>query len=206
MGLNQNRAIDVDGSTSRSLILRLQRNDLPAWQELVELYSPLIFFWCRKLGLPDQDCGDVTQDVFRAVVGGIASFQKQRESDTFRGWLRTVTRSKAIDFFRRNQNREAGAGGSEAQNRLAQAPGDDDFLVGDEDEMREEHALFFRAIGLIRSDFTERTWNAFWEIAVNGLNATEAGEKLGMKSGAVRVAKSRVMKRLRLQLGDRQVD
>lgn len=206
MGLNQNRAVDVDGSTSRSLILRLQRNDMPAWRELVELYSPLIFFWCRKLGLPDQDCGDVTQDVFRAVIGGITSFQKQRESDTFRGWLRTVTRSKAIDFFRRNQNREAGAGGSEAQSRLAQTPEDDDFLIGDEDEMREEHALFFRAIGLIRSDFTDRTWNAFWEVAVNGLNATEAGEKLGMKSGAVRVAKSRVMKRLRLQLGDPQID
>ncbi len=193
---------DFDGSTSRSLIVRLQENDLPAWQELVELYSPLIVFWCRKFGLAEQDCGDVTQDVFRSVVSNIKSFQKQNESDTFRGWLRTVTHSKVVDFFRRNQNRVSAIGGSEAHRRLSQTPDDDDFLVRDEDELREEHALFLRAIAQIRDDFTDRTWNAFWEVVINGLNATEAGNKLGMKSGAVRVAKSRVLKRLRLQLGD----
>lgn len=195
----RNESID---STSRSLIVRLQNNDVPAWQELVELYSPLIFFWCKRYGLAEQDCADVAQDVFRSVIGGITSFQKQNESDTFRGWLRVVTRHKVLDFFRRNQKQVNAIGGSEALHRLAQATDDDDDSDRDEEELRMEHALFLRAINQIKVDFTERTWNAFWEVAVNGLNATEAAAKLGMKSGAVRVAKSRVLKRLRLQLGD----
>lgn len=193
----------LDDSTSRSLIVRLHDNEMPAWHQLVELYSPLIFFWCKKLGLKPQDCEDLTQEVFRSLVSSISSFQKQNESDTFRGWLRTVTQNKVRDFFRQNQKRVAAVGGSEANYRLSQTPDDDDDLPErDEDELREEHALFMRAIGLIREDFTDRTWNAFWEVSVNGLNATEAGELLGMNSGAVRVAKSRVLKRLRQQLGD----
>ena len=79
---------------------------------------------------------------------------------------------------------------------------DDDCLERDEAELKQEHALFMRAIGLIRKDFTSQTWNAFWQVAVNGLTAGEAGDLLGMKSGAVRVAKSRVLRRLREQLGD----
>ena len=199
---NGKKASRFDDSTSRSLIIRLQNNEAPAWQELVTLYSPLIFFWCRKLGLSDQDCGDVTQDVFRSVVSKIASFKKQQKTDTFRGWLRTVTRNKVIDFFRNANRRPSAAGGSAAYQELSQAPDIDDLPVQDEEELQQEHALFMRAIELIRDDFTEKTWNAFWEVVVNGLSATEAGERLNMKSGSVRVAKSRVLKRLRLQLGD----
>ncbi len=193
---------NMDDSTSRSLIVRLQDNDVPAWQELVELYSPLIVYWCRRMGLADQDCGDVTQDVFRSVVVGISSFKKQNEKDTFRGWLRVVTQNKVFDFFRKTQKQVSAVGGSEAHKWLSQTPDEDDFLVRDEDELRQEHALFMRAIALIKDDFTERTWSAFWEVTINGLNATEAAKVLGMKNGAVRVAKSRVLKRLRLQLGD----
>ena len=197
-----NRGNKFDDSTSRSLIVRLQNDEAPAWQELVTLYSPLIFFWCRKLGLSDQDCGDVTQDVFRSVVSHIATFKKKQPSDTFRGWLRTVTRNKVIDFFRDDNRRLAAVGGSEAYKKLSQAPDVDDLPIRDDDELQQEHALFMRAIEMIRDDFTEKTWNAFWEVVVNELSATEAGERLDMKSGSVRVAKSRVLKRLRLQLGD----
>ena len=65
---------------------------------------PLIFHWCRRLGLPEQECSDITQEVFRSVVGNIATFQKQQRSDTFRGWLRTVVRSKVVDYYRRNNH------------------------------------------------------------------------------------------------------
>ena len=43
---------------------------------------------------------------------------------------------------------------------------------------------------------------AFWRVTVDGLSATEAANELSMKSGTVRVAKSRVLQRLRRQLGD----
>ena len=192
----------LKGSTPHSLIARLKGDDDSAWEELVDLYSPLIFYWCRRAGLPVQECSDVAQDVFRSVVRNISKFQIERDTDTFRGWLRTVTRNKVCDYFRRNENHVFAMGGSEARSRLAEMADDDDKLVRDEDELREEHALFRRAIEMIRKDFADRTWSAFWEIAVNGLSAAEVASLLGMNTGNVRVAKSRVLKRLREQLGD----
>ena len=58
------------------------------------------------------------------------------------------------------------------------------------------------AIEMIRKDFKEQTWQAFWRVVVNGRSAQEVGAELGMRPGTVRVAKSRVLKRLREQLGD----
>ena len=59
-----------------------------------------------------------------------------------------------------------------------------------------------RALALIRGEFEERTWGAFWRTAVEGRAAKDVGAELGLSAGAVRVAKSRVLHRLREELGD----
>src|SRR5688500_465745 len=104
--------------TSRSLLKLARERDGQAWTRLVELYTPLVYFWCRRGRLPEQDLPDVVQDVFRAVVAGLDSFRKQREEDTFRGWLRTVTRSKISDSFRRRGRSPAAVGGTDMQRRV----------------------------------------------------------------------------------------
>ena len=62
--------------------------------------------------------------------------------------------------------------------------------------------LLTRALKSIRGEFQERTWQAFWRTVVEGRSAAEAGAGLEMQPGAVRVAKSRVLWRLRRELGD----
>ena len=62
--------------------------------------------------------------------------------------------------------------------------------------------LFARALELIRGEFEERTWTAFWRTAVEGQAAKDVAADLSMSPGAVRVAKSRVLHRLREELGD----
>src|SRR5690348_3168781 len=84
-------------ATSRSLLERLQANDEAAWTRLVVLYSPLVLDWCRRWGLQEHDAADVFQEVFQAVAGHIARFRKERHGDTFRGWLRVITRNKVHD-------------------------------------------------------------------------------------------------------------
>jgi RNA polymerase sigma-70 factor (ECF subfamily) len=55
---------------------------------------------------------------------------------------------------------------------------------------------------LIRNEFEERSWQAFWRMAVGGRTANDVAAELSMSPGAVRVAKSRVLRRLREELGD----
>ena len=49
----------------------------------------------------------------------------------------------------------------------------------------------------VKDEFQPATWQAFWETAVEGKAAAEVGAGLKMTPGAVYVAKSRVLSRLR---------
>ena len=62
--------------------------------------------------------------------------------------------------------------------------------------------LFARALNLIRAEFQESTWEAFWRTTVEDQPAKDVAADLGISPGAVRVAKCRVLQRLREELGD----
>ncbi len=189
-------------STSRSLLCRLKENDSKAWDRLVELYAPLVFHWCRQLNVPEQDIVDIFQDVFQSLAKNINQFHKDRPGDTFRGWMRTITRNKVYDHFRKTGRQPGAIGGTEANKRLSQFPDAESDEDQSDDDNNAHNDLFLRSLELIRQDFTEQTWKAFWQVVVEGKTPKEVGEDLSMRPGTVRVAKSRVLHRLRQELGD----
>jgi RNA polymerase sigma-70 factor (ECF subfamily) len=192
-----------DGSTSRSLLAGAKRDDPLAWERIVRLYSPLVASWCRRCGIAEQDLDDILQDVFSAVAGHLGHFRKEEPGDTFRGWLATIARNKVRDHFRRRAEEPVAAGGTEAAQRMQhiQDPNEfDDLPEFFDDSLYNE--LLLKSLDSIRGEFHERTWQAFWSVVVEGRTAADAGAALNMKPGAVRVAKSRVLMRLRRELGD----
>lgn len=56
------------------------------------------------------------------------------------------------------------------------------------------------ALKIMRRDFEPTTWKACWENVAMGRPAAEVAEELGISRGAVYVATSRVLKRLRKEL------
>lgn len=187
-------------STHRSLLQRACGHDPVAWERIVALYGPLVLGWCRGWGLRDDDAADVFQDVFQSVAAHLGGFRRDRAGDTFRGWLRTITRNKVTDHFRRRDREPLGVGGSEARDRLAEVPG---AIPPDEpNDDPAERELLHRALAMIRGEFEPRTWQAFWQTTVEGRLTADVAAELGMTPGAVRVAKSRVLHRLRSDLGD----
>jgi RNA polymerase sigma-70 factor (ECF subfamily) len=202
-------------STSPSLLERVKADEGHAWDRLVGLYAPLVYRWCRRRGLPEQEIADVFQDVFQAVAVHIHGFRRRQAGDTFRGWLRTITQNKVRDHYRKlgREPGGAGAGGTEAQimlsrlpDAVARSPADElssSSSSGSSSRSSEEagdRGLFRRGIELIRGEFEDRTWRAFWLSAVEDRSPAEVALELGMSPGAVRVAKSRVLRRLREEL------
>lgn len=187
--------------TSGTLINGARADDPQAWNRLVALYSPLVYHWCRGWQLQPHDAADVVQEVFQSVAVSMRGFRKSQPNDTFRGWLRTITRNKVYDHFRRSGRQPQAAGGTEMGRSLADvaAPLASDGPAADDEPERQ---LFFRALELIRGEFAESSWQAFWRTTVDGLSAPEVAAELGLSPGAVRVAKSRVLQRLRCELGD----
>lgn len=197
----------VEGSnaTSRSLIARVRAHDAKAWERLVELYAPYVLVECRRARLEPADLADVFQEVFQAAFTRIATFEHRTQRDTFRGWLRVIARRKVADHFRRLEREPRGAGGTEIQIRLGRlrAPEPPEEASAGACPADPAGARLLRdALAGIRSEFQNRTWQAFLGTALDGRSPGDVGEELGMSPGAVRVAKSRVLSRLRAELGD----
>ena len=196
----QSRA--AGGSTSRSLLNEARLADAAAWERLVTLYAPLVASWCRRWGVPQQDIVDVLQDVFSAVATHLNRFRKEHPSDTFRGWLMTIARNKALDYFHKRSREPVAAGGTEASMRLQEIR---DPELPAETENKDDagfDSVLLRALDSIRGEFHERTWQAFWGVVVEGRTAADVAADLAMRPGTVRVSKSRVLLRLRRELGD----
>lgn len=194
----------AETTTSRSLLMQLKDGQPAAWERLTSLYAPLVYQWCRAMRLAEQDMPDVFQQVFQSVASHIQTFRKDRPGDTFRHWLRAITRNKVRDHFRRSARQAKAAGGTDAQIYFAQlaAPATD----AEEDEVHDEEGeirqLLRGALEQIRSQVHPQTWQAFWKVVVEGKTPEEVGEELAMRPGTIRVAKSRVLSRLRAELGE----
>jgi RNA polymerase sigma-70 factor (ECF subfamily) len=184
------------------LLERVKADDESAWETLVGLYGPLVYRWLRRWDLPEHEAADVFQDVFQALATHIAGFRKEKAGDTFRGWLHRITDNKVRDHLRMQGRQPGGEGGTEAQLRLASLPDLGSADGGDSVSGHEDAGLLHAAVELIRGEFEPRTWQAFWLTAVEAKSPSEVAAELGMSAGAVRVAKSRVLKRLREELGD----
>lgn len=189
-------------STSLSLIHLAKAGDHEARQRLARIYAPLVYRWARQSRLQDADAADVLQNVFLAVFnGGLALFRYERPEDSFRGWLRTITRNEVRRFCDRRLVRPHATGGSDAQQQLQQVPADQTELSGSEQSV-EESGVLHRALECVRVEFEQRTWQAFCKATFTDQSASEIAHELGMSDGAVRQAKYRVLGRLRELLDD----
>ena len=61
-------------------------------------------------------------------------------------------------------------------------------------------SLFEWAVERIRCDFEDSTWQAFWQTSVDAREPREVAEELGLSVGAVYIARSRVLARLRAEV------
>lgn len=188
----------ANSSTSLSLLERIRNREDEAWRRLFHLYGPLVLHWCKRRDVIGQDAEDVLQEVFQAVSVGLDSFRRDRPGDTFRGWLHGITRNKLLDYFRRSNKQPQAIGGTDAQRQLQEiaeqeTPEDPPDVLG---------SLYHRALELVRSEFEPRTWEAFWRSAVDGQPTETIAADLGVTSAAIRKAKSRILHRLRQEVGD----
>lgn len=182
--------------TRASLLVQLRDGtNHVAWQEFMQLYGPVVYGFARKRGLQDADAADLMQDVIRSVSTAIGRLEYDRNQGTFRGWLFTITRNKVFNFLSARRIRPQGSGDT-ATNRMLDAHPDSDDGAGTW-EIEYQRRVAALAIERIRPEFQAKTWQAFELTAVEGVAAPDVARQLGLSPGAVYVAKSRVLARLK---------
>lgn len=198
------KASGDEGSTSNSLLVQARSGDADAWRRLHGLYAPFVLHVARRAGLKESDAWDVCQEVFVAISKGLSGFRRGARHQSFRAWVRTITRNKVHDSWRRGERQVQGVGGTEAQRHLDE--GGEGFAIADARmdalETEAEEQVLRMAMDRIRAGFSESTWRAFALTVLSGRAPKDAAQALGMSPGAVRVAKSRVLARLRHELFD----
>ena len=188
-------------STRSTLLARAGRRDPEAWSELVDLYGPLIAHWCQRCGFDSHAVADCTQDVFSSVARSIAEFECQ-QGKSFRGWLWTITSNKVKDRLRSEARFVQADGGSTALRNLGEIA---DTNVVPEEEPTEEGQigeLVARGLKQIRKEFAEKTWRMFERAVIDDIATAQVADEFGVSPATVRQSRSRILRRLRQQLGD----
>lgn len=177
-------------STPASLLEQLRHApDAETWKRFVDLYTPLLFFWARKVGLQEEDAADLVQDVFVVLLQKLPDFRYDRQR-SFRGWLRAVTLNRWRDRFKKRAE-------------VVDGPLIETACVDPQESFWEDEYNRFlvgRALEVMRQEFQATTWKACWELVVCSKPAADVARELGLSENAVYVAKSRVLRRLRQEL------
>jgi RNA polymerase sigma-70 factor (ECF subfamily) len=170
-----------------------QGGDESAWGRLVDLVTPILFGWARRCGESEHDAADLVQEVFVVLVQTLPTFASP-PNGRFRGWLRTVL----LNQLRDRKRREVRADRVLAQRSREVSLPDVAELFREEDYHKE---LAWRELELMQAEFAPATWKACWETVVGGRPPGEVARELGISENAVYIARCRVLRRLRQELG-----
>jgi RNA polymerase sigma-70 factor (ECF subfamily) len=189
------------GATSVSLLARAKNKDQEAWQRIVELYAPLISVWCkRQHGLPEHVCDDITQEVLSQLLKSLPAYRAQ----SFRGYLRKMTRNKVIDWLRRERLHQAqAAGGTTALRTVSQVAEpypDDEDEDGDQPTPTEQALLVRKAFEQMASRFDGVTMKVVRLVWLEGLRVKDVALSEGLSEAAVSGRLKRVKQAMAVEL------
>jgi RNA polymerase sigma factor (sigma-70 family) len=195
------RAVPRYPETRASLIVRLKdRADQEAWGEFVEIYWPVVYRLACQKGLQHTDAEDLAQQVMSAIAGAIDRWEPDEARGRFRTWLNRIAQNAIINALTRRSPDRAIA--DDLLHKCVVLEGPESELL--RLEFRRE--VFVWAARQIRAEFQFDTWDAFWQVAVEGHSVVSVAEGLGKKVGAIYAARGRVMRRLKEKVLEWQVD
>lgn len=189
--------------TRASLIVSLPcAEDAAAWREFVGIYEPFVYRFARRNGLQDADAAELVQNVLMSVVKAVGRWEAEPKRARFRSWLFTIARNQLIDMLaRRNRIR---SGSSSVIDLLSQQKASGDLTAKFVLDHRRE--LFRWAASQVKKAVTAPTWQAFWLTSVEEKTVEEAAAALKMTPGAVYIARSRVLAKLRAEVRALEAD
>lgn len=184
--------------TRSSMIFDLKEFSQDRWNNFVLVYTPLLKFWIRKKNVPQSAEDDVLQDALQKIYNSIGNFERDSAKGKFRGWLRTIVERRAADYFR-SLPQDQGAPQELLDGIVNRDQKDAEEIDGEQQALEEVKA---RALELVRESTAEKTWQMFWKSTVEEIPPSEIAKQFDVTTAAVRVAKQRVLKRLRDMMVD----
>ena len=182
--------------TRASLILRLQDgSDVVAWEEFVQIYSPVIYRVAAGRGFQNADAENVVQEVLLAVARSITAWLDRSDRGSFRAWLLRIARNESYDLIHAKATRKLGQDGEQAERLIGDLPANED--LASRLDLEHERVVFQWAAKHVRETVAESTWQAFALTHLDGHSVESTAKKLKFRPGNVYLARSRIMARIK---------
>ncbi len=180
---------------TRALVKKAQKNDLPAFEELVNIYQNKVFALCLHLAGNHYDAQDLAQEAFIRAYRSLGSFRNEADFGT---WLHRITVNVWLNMRRKDSGRQPviyldepyqGGDGGEIR-RETTADGSDPLQLLEEKEYR----------GLVRTalaGLTEEHRAVLVLREIEGYSYEEVSQMLGCSLGTVKSRLSRAREVMR---------
>jgi RNA polymerase sigma factor (sigma-70 family) len=194
------------GTTNPALLNRLgDWRDHEAWVDFVTRYDPVIRLSCRRYRLDADTTEELCQRVWIDLARRMRSFRYD-PGKTFRGWLRRLCQSRAIDLLRKKKADSVRTPEVHAAASLLQDAADG---FDAEEGAAAQRPLLLRLAeevqDAVRRRVDEQTWQVFWKIAILGQSVRQASDAACISYYAAFASRKRVGRMLREE-GQRLMD
>ncbi|WP_231753364.1 sigma-70 family RNA polymerase sigma factor [Rosistilla carotiformis] len=165
---------------------------------MLTLYRPLI----QKLvatypDLKDQ-ADDIAQDVSLVLMRELPVFQRQRKG-SFRAWLRIVIVNRLRTAVREHRRGPQALGQASDIGQRIEEFADPNSVAASQWDLEHDRLVMLHILEIISHEFEAKTWLAFQRYALNNEPLAKVAVDLALSPNAIMLAKSRILRRARLE-------
>jgi len=181
-------ARQIDAETPASLVLRIRdQDDQVAWKTFVDVYSPMIYGFCRMKGLQASDAADVSQEALIRIAKAVRTLEYDRSKGLFRDWIATIVHNEIRRHVRRANTNPA---------TIQEQDIASDGVSPEWNEHFQRH-IFETALQRCQQHFAKETWKLFEHSWLNKQSVEQVAQTFNVGPDKIYVARSRVLKRLK---------
>ena len=182
--------------------------DTRAWSRFYQLYATMVNHFARRLGLPEADANDVTQEVMVVAHRSLQDDVYDPAKGRFRAWLYGIAKNRARAALRARHRRTRAQGsgrqsGPSLLDQLEDRHGEEAAQSVWQQEWR--YALLAEALPHVQAHVGENAFRAFTGYAIECRPVQDVAGELGISPSSVYVYKGRVLAAIRewvRQFGD----
>ena len=199
-------------TTKKTLLKRLRNNDDISWNEFYLFYWPFVRSIGQRLGLMQEDCKDLMQEIMIALFNGKEILRYDASKGRFRTYFGVIVRRKVIKMLRDPARcPQAAIAIFEASDGISD-PGDPPDGPDANDPFRkifdEEYAKYLLTLALdeLRKRVAAETYDIFELVVLQKHPVKEVAKHLGIDQAIVSVYASRCRSRLKKIVSEIRAD
>ena len=193
----------------------MQNCDEISWEEFYHIYWPLVLDIGRKLGMSQDVCGDLMQEIMIDLFQGKSLLHYDPSKGRFRTFFGMLVRHKASEMIRRSARSSSVSGSESAVSGVLSADrpgtpfpdGDDEnnpFQKMFDEEYRK--CLLSAAMNELRNGIEPKTYAIFEMVVIQGRSPREVARYLGVSRATIDVYCFRCRRKLQKIVSEIRID